>query len=134
MIVSTDPNATAEDIIARYAARWSLEVAFFDAKNIIGVGEARNRVKKAVERTVPFTLYCQSVITLWYTINANPTENVAERRRNAPWYPHKKNPSTIDMLTALRRAIITHELTPGSPGQATPEEIQDAHSIWDLVA
>jgi hypothetical protein len=53
-LVTTDLTATPEDILARYAARWSIEVTFFDVKNILGVGQARNRVRRAVERTVPF--------------------------------------------------------------------------------
>lgn len=52
-LITTDLTATAEDIIARYAARWSIEVMFFDVKNILGAGQARNRVPKAVQRTVP---------------------------------------------------------------------------------
>src|SRR6185437_7165054 len=32
-IVTTDLTASAADIIARYAARWSIEVSFHDAKN-----------------------------------------------------------------------------------------------------
>ncbi len=35
---------------SRYAARWSIEVTFFDVKNILGVEQARNRVRKAVQQ------------------------------------------------------------------------------------
>jgi hypothetical protein len=31
----------------------------------MGVSEARNRTRRAVERTVPFGLICFSVITVW---------------------------------------------------------------------
>ena len=41
-------TATAAEIIARYASRWSIEVCFHDGKNITGVGETQNRVEKAV--------------------------------------------------------------------------------------
>jgi hypothetical protein len=133
-LVTTDLTATTEEIVSRYAARWSIEVAFFDAKHIIGVGQARNRVKKAVERTVPFTLVCQSLIVLWYALNANPETTVARHRRNAPWYRSKKNPSTHDMLTALRTDIIADQFNAESPGRPAPEEIQDAHYMWALAA
>jgi hypothetical protein len=46
-LVSTDLDATSQQIIARYAARWSIEVTFFDVTNILGVGQARNRTPKA---------------------------------------------------------------------------------------
>jgi hypothetical protein len=62
LAVTTDLTATPEEIIARYAARWSIEVTFFDVKNILGVGQARNRTTKAVQRTVPFGLFCHSIL------------------------------------------------------------------------
>jgi len=50
--------------VERYAGRWAIEVAFHDAKHTSGVGEARNRTRKAVERTVPFGLYTQSIVII----------------------------------------------------------------------
>lgn len=60
-LITTDAEASAGAIIARYAERWSIEVAFQDAKHVLGVGEARNRVRRAVERTVPFGFLCQTI-------------------------------------------------------------------------
>jgi hypothetical protein len=57
-LVTTDLESSAEDLVARYASRWGIEQAFADARQIIGVGEARNRTRRAVERTVPFGLIC----------------------------------------------------------------------------
>ncbi|MFE5159496.1 transposase [Streptomyces sp. NPDC056697] len=42
-LVTTDLTTSAEQIVERYAARWALETAFFDARQTLGVGEARNR-------------------------------------------------------------------------------------------
>jgi Transposase DDE domain len=53
---TTDLESSAEDLVARYASRWGIEQAFADARQIMGVGEARNRARRAVERTVPFGL------------------------------------------------------------------------------
>ena len=94
-------TATAAEIIARYASRWSIEVCVHDGKNITGVGETQNRVEKAVQRSVPFTFMAQTITVLWYTINANPETQIADRRRNAPWYTTQTDPSTTDMLYAL---------------------------------
>jgi len=52
-LASTDTTATAGQLIARYDSRWSIETAHQEAK-AHGVGQARNRVQYAVERTVPF--------------------------------------------------------------------------------
>jgi len=60
-LISTDVEATPAELVARYADRWSIEVAFQDAKHTVGVGEARNRVARAVERTVPFGFLCQTI-------------------------------------------------------------------------
>src|SRR6185312_11613487 len=53
----------------RYASRWGIEQAFADARQIMGVGEARSRIRRAVERTVPFGLICFSVVTVWYALH-----------------------------------------------------------------
>jgi hypothetical protein len=121
-IVTTDMRATTSQIIARYASRWSIEVCFHDGKNITGVGETQNRVKKAVQRSVPFTFMCHTIIVIWYATNATPENQVADRRRNAPWYTTKTDPSTMDMLYTARDELTTHRFNPATPGHATPEQ------------
>lgn len=113
-LISTDLEAGVAEIIARYADRWSIEVAFQDAKQTVGVGEARNRVKPAVERTVPFGLLCQSVAIAWYVLNADPAADIDRRRREAPWYSQKRDPSMLDILAALRRELIRAEFRQGA--------------------
>ena len=65
-LVTTDLAATAAALVERYAARWSIEQAFADARNILGAGEARNRTRRAVERTVPFALLVHTLVIVWY--------------------------------------------------------------------
>ena len=122
-LVSTDLEASTAEIIARYADRWSIEVAFQDAKQTLGVGEARNRVKLAVERTVPFGLLCQSVAVAWYALNANPAADIDHRRRTAPWYAQKRDPSMLDMLAALRRELIQAEFRAQAERPPPPQQI-----------
>jgi hypothetical protein len=98
-------TATAEEIIACYAARWSIEVTFFDVKNILGVGEARNRTTKAVQRTVPFGLLCHSTLIVWYVLHGHDQDDAAKRRALAPWF---KTKTTLDMLIKLRCQIRDH--------------------------
>ena len=133
-LVTTDLTATAQEIIARYAARWSIEVTFFDVKNLLGVGQARNRVPKAVQRTVPFGLLCHSLLIIWYARHGHATTDVAHRRTSAPWYRSKTGPSTLDMLTSLRRQIIAARFLPSSPRPATTEEILEVQQAWALAA
>jgi SRSO17 transposase len=133
-LVTTDLQATPEEIIARYAARWSIEVTFFDVKNILGVGQARNRVPKAVERTVPFGLFCHSILTVWYVLHGHDHTDTAQRRASAPWYRSKTEPSTWDMLTKLRRHIIAARFLPTSPRPATTQEILEVQQAWAQAA
>ena len=132
--VGTDLTATPQEIIARYAARWSIEVTFFDVKNILGVGQARNRTTKAVQRTVPFGLFCHSILIVWYALHGHDHDDTAQRRASAPWYQTKTEPSTLDMLIKLRRQIIATRFMPTSPRPATTEEIMEVQQAWAQAA
>jgi hypothetical protein len=133
-LVTTDLTATPEEIIARYAARWAIEVTFFDVKNILGVGQARNRTTKAVQRTVPFGLFCHSILIVWYVLHGHDQDDTAQRRTSAPWYRTKTEPSTLDMLVKLRRQIIAARFLPTSPRPATTQEIMEVQQAWAQAA
>jgi hypothetical protein len=106
-LVSTDLKATPAELVERYAARWAIEVCFSEAKHPVGVGQARNRRRLAIERTVPFGLVCHSLLLVWYALDGHAAGDVAARRARSPWYRHKRTPSTLDMLVAFRRAMLT---------------------------
>ena len=57
-LVSTNLDASAAQLIERYTERWPTEVTYEEGKELAGVGDARNRTRKAVERTVPFQFLC----------------------------------------------------------------------------
>lgn len=133
-LVTTDLTATAAEIIARYAARWSIEVTFFDVKNILGVGQARNRVPQAVRGTVPFGLFCHSILIVWYALHGYDQSDTAQRRAGAPWYRTKTEPSTLDMLTKLRRQIIAARFLPTALRPASTEEIMEVQQAWAQAA
>jgi hypothetical protein len=133
-LVTTDLTATPEQIITRYAARWSIEVTFFDVKNILGVGQTRNRVTKAVERTVPFGLFCHSILIIWYALHGHSSTDTHERRHRAPWYRSKTESSTLDMLVKLRRQIIAARFLPTSPRPATTQQIMEVQHAWAQAA
>ncbi len=85
-LITTDPHAPAAQIVARYADRWPIEVAFEEGKHIFGVGDARNRTRKAVERTVPFQFLAMTITILWYAASGHHPDVVAEHRARSPWY------------------------------------------------
>lgn len=128
--VATDTDLAVEQVIERYAQRWAIEVCFRDAKQTTGVGEARNRVSLAVQRTVPFGLIVQSIVTIWYALAGHTTDIVTTRRRLAPWYPQKTEPSYLDMLTTLRRHLIVERFR--ALPQPTVDHAENPDPAWIL--
>ncbi|WP_343871525.1 hypothetical protein, partial [Dactylosporangium roseum] len=121
-LITTDLTSTAADLVARYAARWSIEVAIEDAKQTTGIGQARNRTATAVARTVPFGFTAQTLVVCWYTLHGHHPDTVTQRRAQAPWYRSKTQPSYHDMIIKLRRVIITARFRAGKAANPTPHE------------
>jgi DDE superfamily endonuclease len=120
-LVTTDLHADAEQVVARYADRWSEEQSIKDGKDLMGIGDARNRAGRAVERTVPLMFLAQSILILWYHRHGRPAEDLADRRRTQPWYRHKSTASLDDALIAFRRARISL----AHPAQSRPAKNPD---------
>jgi DDE superfamily endonuclease len=133
-LVSTDLSATAAQLVCRYADRWPVEVLFEESRQVAGVGQARNRTRRAVERTVPFGLLCLSLTVVWYALYGQPAADVVARRALAPWYQAKHAVSFADMLVALRRVILAAQYLPGSLVEPTPTEILAVQRAWAAAA
>jgi len=130
-LVTTEENPVIARVIERYAARWAIEVAIEDAKQLFGTGQARNRTARAVERTVPFMLACQALAVTWYATAGHSPADTAARRLDAPWYTGKTEPSTADMTAKLRRVIIAAKFKPLHPHQPEPAEIHAIRLAWE---
>jgi hypothetical protein len=118
-LVTTDLAATPAAIIERYADRWSAETMFLDARHLAGVGQARTRTERSVQRLVPFGLVCLSLAIIWYAHHGQPAHDLAAHRARAPWYRHKHAVSVADMLASLRRALLAAQYPQGHPDQHT---------------
>jgi hypothetical protein len=129
-LITTDLTSTASQIVERYSDRWPIEVAFEHGKELFGVGDARNRTTKAVERTVPFQFLTMTLTTVWYALHGHHPGDVAEHRARAPWYLTKTAPSFADMLTKLRRVIIAAQFHPGQGQTPTTREITEVQQAW----
>jgi DDE superfamily endonuclease len=116
-LATTDLTSTAEQIVARYASRWSIEQSIKDGKQLLGAGDAHNRLPAAVERTTPLGLANLTILVLWYDHAGQPDADLNARRTQAPWYRRKRYVSVEDMITAFRRArftsITADQNTPG---------------------
>lgn len=138
---STRSEDSAEDVLVRYARRWSLEVTFGAAKQCLGLEEPRNgwwrrshgrrrpfqkagpqprgdHGRRAVEHTVPLIFAAYGIVLAWYLANGQPAQDVARARRTRPWDTEKSEPSYADMLAALRRTLWTSRISANAPAGA----------------
>ncbi len=132
-LVTTDLAAAPGALVARYATRWAIEQAFADARNVLGAGEARNRVKLAVERTVPFALLVHTLIIIWYARYGHDPADIDNRRASQPWYRTKTEPAFEDMLIKLRRTLIAARFSGSRPAQPAGEQIHAVLAAWDAA-
>jgi hypothetical protein len=132
-IASIDTGAAAAELIARYVSRWTIETCIQEG-NANGIGQARNRVRRAVERTVRFAFLTQTITVAWYQVYGDADRDVRARRRTAPWYRHKQTVSYSDMLVAIRREFIRAEFHAQAPRRPHSPEIAPAQSPPALTA
>jgi hypothetical protein len=59
---------------------------------------------------------------------------IAARRAARPWYTAKTGPAFEDMLTSLRRVMITARISAGSQASPTPQQIQEVLAAWHAAA
>lgn len=123
---ATDLKLSIEEILTGFSRRWSLEVAFRDAKQCLGLEDPQNgwwrkakrqrrRHKRpgpqprgnlgraAVEHTWPLAFCAYGLTIAWYFRHGQPQRDVQRARLLSPWYRHKKEPSFADMLDAIGR-------------------------------
>ena len=105
-LYSTCHTATAEQVIAWYASRWSIEVAFHDSKQHLGFEQPQGWSRKAAERTAPLAMLLYSLIVLWFAREGHRLYQPLE----CPWYTSKTEPSFGDMLATLKRHSIRQNI------------------------
>jgi hypothetical protein len=133
-LFTTDLTCSAAGIVQRYARRWSIEPANAVGKQIMGIGQARNRTPRAVRRTVPFAFLIQSLVTVWYADHGHHPGDTEDRRRYNPWYLTKQDPSFEDMITKLRRVLIYAQLSRIATGHHSPAENHTYQLASELTA
>lgn len=143
---TTVTTATIEQTLTAISRRWCLEVTFRDVKQHLGLMEPQNgwwrrarprkkapipgpqprgrRGSRAVERTAPMILALYGITYAWYFHCGNPARDVKAARALAPWYTHKREPSFLDVLAALRRHLSDPaELTKDPPDERLMQEL-----------
>ena len=99
MFYCTRADWDARTILSQYAARWSVELMHFNAKQMMGLEDPSNRTEQAVQRTAPVGLALYGLTLIWFHQDGHRWLLYPDR----PWYPGKEEPSYADILAALRR-------------------------------
>lgn len=79
-----------------------------------------------MQRTVPFTMLCLTILVLWYTNVGEPDTDVLRHRAIAVWYRSKRHVSIGDLLVAFRRARVTGN----DPARSAPDLFPDDPLTW----
>ena len=114
---TTDLSLSAKAILELFAMRWPLEVAFYNAKQFLGLEDPQNRTPQAVQRTAPLALYLHTLVILWFAEHGR--FDAEAYRRAHPWYTQKRTPSFADMLACLKMASLRESIS-RYPGQKPP--------------
>jgi hypothetical protein len=115
-LVATDPSASAAFVITGYCRRWSVELAFFDSKQFLGLHDPRVWSARGVERAHPMAWFVGSLTILWYCLKGHEGRHVVRER---PWYRDKVTPTFTDMLGALRSQMWEYKVF-GESGEELP--------------
>ena len=118
-LVSTDLSLSAVEIITGYCRRWSVEVAFYDAKQMLGFHDPQVWCERSVERAAPMAWFVGSLIVMWYRLSGQAG---AQAHRQRPWYQNKETPTFADMLAACRYQMWEHWLNEEGDSAAEREE------------
>jgi hypothetical protein len=106
-LLSTDTTLTAEQVLAGYCRRWSVEVAYADSKGLLGLHDPEVWCENSVQRAHPMSWYVGSLVILWYALfgRDEPTP-----KRHRPWYTHQPEVTFADMLATCRYHLWQHWL------------------------
>jgi len=115
-LVATDPTASAVFVIQGYCRRWSIELAFFDSKQYLGLHDPRVWSERSVERAHPMAWFVGTLTVLWYATSGHAGAQV---ERDRPWYARRVVPTFSDMLGALRLQMWQHRVY-GASGHEVP--------------
>jgi hypothetical protein len=107
----TDPTASDQQIIERFAARWPIEESIHDAKQFGGFEQVQGWCKRTVERQAPFALISQTLVKTWYLLHG--ADAISAQPRGAAicgWMQPRDHPTYLHMLATLRRVLWTQRI------------------------
>jgi hypothetical protein len=129
---STDPNATAVEIIEAFADRATIEQDFHDVKEIWGAGQQQVRNIWTNLAVYHLNLWIHTLVELW---SWNRPHGELCDRSLSPWDDADRRPSHADRRKALQRQIMERELSAVAALWRLPRKItQLAKRLMALAA
>jgi hypothetical protein len=116
-LLSTDLQLSASEVILGYMRRWSVEVCYFESKELLGLHDPQVHNDLAVQRAHPMAWFVGGVVLLWYARHGLDAEQAQWDR---PWYTTKVGPTFADMLATMRL-----HLWQSAWEEASPDEHND---------
>jgi hypothetical protein len=117
---STDPNATAVEIIESFADRATIEQDFHDVKEVWGAGQQQVRNIWTNLAVYHLNLWMHTLVELKSWARAH--HKLCDRSKS-PWDDPMRRPSHADRRNALRRQIMQRELSTLAAAGSLPRKI-----------
>jgi len=129
---STDPDATAVEIIEAFADRATIEQDSHDMKEVWGAGQQQVRNIWTNVAVYPLNLWMHTLLELW---SWNRSHKELCDRSHSPWDDAERRPSHADRRKTLRRYIMEQELSTLAAVRRLPRKIlQLAQRLMALAA
>jgi hypothetical protein len=124
-LFTTDLTAELSWVIAAYARRWSIEVAFKASKQVMKIEAPQHWCQESIEKLSPWVWLMQSIIGLWYLTEGRKLPQArAACKRFGEWDTEW---SLAHMLRILRAAILDQSITTTSATKA------DLHQLLEQL-
>jgi len=112
LLLSTDLRLSASEVILGYMRRWSVEVCYWESKELLGLHEAQVWTELAVQRVHPMAWFVGGLVLVWY---ARYGQEEKQARWDRPWYDKKVGPTFADMLATMRLHLWRHAWEEAEP-------------------
>jgi hypothetical protein len=99
LLLSSDLRLSASDVILGYMRRWSVEVCYWESKELLGLHEPQVWNDLAVQRAHPMAWFVGGLVLVWY---AKYGQDAEQAEWDRPWYVKEVGPTFADMLATMR--------------------------------
>jgi DDE superfamily endonuclease len=120
-LFSTDPEATAVEVLEAAADRGAIEQTFKDVKEVWGAGQQQVRNVWASAGCFNINGWLYSAVERWAW--DKPEEELVDRS-GSPWDAQERRPSHAEKRKALRRAVLREEIRARLERATDPTEFQ----------